>query len=107
MFIALFLQACKPWMMENGASDSRTRRFIVHAFSALGEGHCNVTEIQAVISEIILSWQISEIQGKLKKKKSGTAVGHNWTCIEVGMASAGETGCKYMKAEIIFQAERY
>ena len=68
MFIALFLQACKPWMMENGASDSRTRRFIVHAFSALGEGHCNVTEIQAVISEIILSWQISEIQGKLKKK---------------------------------------
>ena len=91
MFIALFLQACKPWMMENGASDSRTRRFIVHAFSALGEGHCNVTEIQ----------------GKLKKKKSGTAVRHNWTCIEVGMASAGETGCKYMKAEIIFQAERY
>ena len=38
MFIALFLQACKPWMMENGASDSRTGRFIVHAFSALGEG---------------------------------------------------------------------
>ena len=45
MFIALFLQACKPWMTENGASDSRTRRCIVHAFSALGEGHCNVTEI--------------------------------------------------------------
>ena len=94
--------------LDDGEWSIRLEDREIHSscFFSLGRRHCNVTEIQAVISEVILGRYL-RFRENLKKKKSGTAAGHNWSCIEVGMASAGETGCKYMKAEITFQAERY
>ena len=32
MFRVLFLQACKPWMIQNGVFESRTKRFTVFCF---------------------------------------------------------------------------
>lgn len=78
--------------------------FLFHVFSTLGEGHCNVTEIYAVINRIV-SQQISEIQGKLLKtnlkllwwdklqSKIGLLSRQPWLSWEQ---------CKYVKIGIIF-----
>ena len=59
-----------PGQQRMWHSDSMTAEIyssLFHIFSTLSEGHCNVTEIYAVISTIISSQMIAEIQGDLSK----------------------------------------